>query len=274
MDKPEINYEMHDKEMLTVVSAFKEWRRYLEWAAHPIRVYSNHENVEYFTMTMILNRRQGRWAQELAGYDFKIFYPPGSANCKPDALSRHLEYCPKIGGGRAKGNDNQPIHRILRPDQWVPAEGEAVHVTAMKSRGERIVISSAKLRVIPVVKFTSELLEAVVSATHNDAAWQEEFVQAREGYHTPDTSFENEALYYKGRMWIPDDLQLKQDILEAQLGSKVAGHMGQDKTIELVRRSFFWPEMDIFIEDYIRSCPEYQTNKAARHARYGLQQLL
>jgi len=32
VDKAEINYEIHDKEMLVVVSAFKEWRRYLEGA--------------------------------------------------------------------------------------------------------------------------------------------------------------------------------------------------------------------------------------------------
>jgi len=32
MDKAKINYEIHDKEMLTVVSTFKEWRRYLEGA--------------------------------------------------------------------------------------------------------------------------------------------------------------------------------------------------------------------------------------------------
>ena len=52
------------------------------------------------------------------------------------------------------------------------------------------------------------------------------------------------------------------------------GHMGQDKTIELVRQNFFWPEMEKFIEDYVRSCPECQRNKAARHAHYGLLQPL
>jgi hypothetical protein len=235
MDKAEINYEIHDKEMLAVVSAFKEWRRYLEGAAHPISVYTDHKNLEYFTTTKILNRRQARWAQELAGYDFKIFYRPGSANGKPDALSRRSEYRPKKGGGSAEENENQPIHRVLRPDQLVTSEGETVQVTAMKLRGERIAISSAKLRAIPVVKFNSWLLEAVVSAANNDAAWQEEYVRAMEGNPSPDISFENEALYYKGRLWIPDDLQLKKDILEAEHDSKVAGHMGQDKTIELVR---------------------------------------
>ena len=97
MDKVEINYEIYDKEMLTIVSAFKEWRRYLEVAAHPISVFTDHKNLEYFTTTKILNRRQAHWAQELAGYDFKIFYQPGSANGKPDALTRRLEYRPKKG---------------------------------------------------------------------------------------------------------------------------------------------------------------------------------
>jgi len=43
MDEVEINYEIHDKEMLAVVSAFKEWRRYLEGARFQIIVYTDHK---------------------------------------------------------------------------------------------------------------------------------------------------------------------------------------------------------------------------------------
>jgi hypothetical protein len=74
MVNTKINYEIHDKEMLAIVSAFKEWRRYLKGAAHPISVFTNHKNLKYFTTTKILNQSPVRWAQELAGYDFKIFY--------------------------------------------------------------------------------------------------------------------------------------------------------------------------------------------------------
>jgi hypothetical protein len=88
MDKAEINYEIHDKEMLAIISAFKEWRRYLEGTSFKITVYSDHKNLEYFATTKVLNHRQARWSQELAGYDFKIVYRPGSKNGKPDALSR------------------------------------------------------------------------------------------------------------------------------------------------------------------------------------------
>jgi hypothetical protein len=57
--------------------------------------------------TKVLNRRQARRAQELAGMDFKIFYRKGTSNGKPDALSRCLEYCPEKGGGR-----DQPIQTV------------------------------------------------------------------------------------------------------------------------------------------------------------------
>jgi hypothetical protein len=50
--------------------------------------------------------------------------------------------------------------------------------------------------------------------------------------------------------------------------------MGQDKTIKLVRRNFFWSEMEKFIEDYVRSCPQCLRNTAARHTRYRLLQPL
>jgi len=94
----EINYEIHDKELLAVVDAFKHWRRYCEGATHQVQVYSDHQNLEYFTTTKVLNRRQARWAQELAGIDFRIYYRPGTQNGKPDALSRRLEYRPEKGG--------------------------------------------------------------------------------------------------------------------------------------------------------------------------------
>ena len=126
MHKAEINYDIHDKELLAIVAALKEWRRYLKEAHHQIQIYTDHKNLEYFTTTKILNKQQARWAQELAGYDFKIFHRPGSANGKPDALSRRSEYRPKKGGGSIEENENQPIHQVLRPDQLMSVEGDYV----------------------------------------------------------------------------------------------------------------------------------------------------
>jgi len=71
-------------------------------------VFSDHHNLEYFTTTKVLNRRQARWVQELAGINFRIYYRPGSQNGKLDAVSRRMEYCPEKGG-----IENQPIMTVL-----------------------------------------------------------------------------------------------------------------------------------------------------------------
>jgi hypothetical protein len=95
----EINYEIHDKELLAIVDCFKAWRRYLEGSLHIVQVFMDHKNLEYFMTTKVLNRRHACWAQELAGVDFKIYYRKGASNGKPDTLSRHPEYHPEKGGG-------------------------------------------------------------------------------------------------------------------------------------------------------------------------------
>jgi hypothetical protein len=84
----ELNYDIHDKEMFTIVSSFKEWRTYLKGAEYSILVFSDHKNLEYFTTTKVLNRQQARSAQELASYDFKIVYHLENHIGKLDVLSR------------------------------------------------------------------------------------------------------------------------------------------------------------------------------------------
>ena len=45
----ELNYEVHDKELLAIIEAFKQWRQYLEATSKPTLVFSDHKNLEYFT---------------------------------------------------------------------------------------------------------------------------------------------------------------------------------------------------------------------------------
>jgi hypothetical protein len=82
------------------------------------------------------------------------------------------------------------------------------------------------------------------------------------------------VLYYENRLWVPKDEFLRQEILESEHHSKVAGHMGQDKTVELIRQNVFWPEMDTDIREYIRIYLTCQYYKHLRHAQYGFYYLL
>jgi len=57
---PELNYDVHDKELLVIFEAFRSWRHYLEGSASPIDVVTDHKNLEYFSTTKVLTRRQAR----------------------------------------------------------------------------------------------------------------------------------------------------------------------------------------------------------------------
>jgi len=50
----ELNYDIHDKELLVIFEAFKIWRHYLEGLAYPINVVTDHKNLEYFSTTKVL----------------------------------------------------------------------------------------------------------------------------------------------------------------------------------------------------------------------------
>jgi hypothetical protein len=58
-----INYEVHEQELLAIVDSFKVWRQYQKGTLQTVMVYSDHENIEYFTKTKVLNQRQAGWAQ-------------------------------------------------------------------------------------------------------------------------------------------------------------------------------------------------------------------
>ena len=83
----ERNYEIHDKEMLAIIRALKEWRHFLEGARHKFEVWTDHKNLKYFTTAKKLNRRQARWSLYLSRFDFELHHRPGHTMGKSDTLS-------------------------------------------------------------------------------------------------------------------------------------------------------------------------------------------
>ena len=103
----ELNYKIYNKELLAIVECLKEWRVYLEGPKYKVKVYSNYKNLLYFTTIKVLNRRQVRWLELLANYNFKILYYKGLENSRVDALSRRVDYVE---------DRPKPLHAILNND--------------------------------------------------------------------------------------------------------------------------------------------------------------
>ncbi|PNH26219.1 hypothetical protein BJF96_g10464 [Verticillium dahliae] len=116
---PELNYQIHDKELMAIIEAFKEWRTYLSGARHEVKVYTDHKNLAHFTTNKDLNKRQIRWAEFLSEFNFTIIYRKGSENGRADILSRRSDHeqntPPNINAILAKDKEGNliPYHRTL-----------------------------------------------------------------------------------------------------------------------------------------------------------------
>ena len=81
--------------MLAIVKGLEHWRHYvyLEGAAHPVEVLTDHSNLTVFMKSShkLTQRRHADWVQRLAAFDFNILHRPGKAN-PADGLSRRPDY--------------------------------------------------------------------------------------------------------------------------------------------------------------------------------------
>ena len=83
----EINYDVHNKELLAIIESFKKWRHYLEGVATPVEVYTDHRNLTYFSETKTLSQRLARWSEFLSQFNLSIKFWLGRLGKKPDALT-------------------------------------------------------------------------------------------------------------------------------------------------------------------------------------------
>ena len=86
-------------------------------------------------------------------------------------------------------------------------------------------------------------MESVEKAA-DDLIWQEEYEKAHESHAVngnvlADTTNKDGMLYHKGKIWLPHDEALKKMVFENEHDTMVAGHMGMDKTLEMINRNFY-----------------------------------
>ena len=86
MNPAEQNYPTHERELLAVIHALRTWRHYL--LGRKFIIVSDHHSLKYLQTQPQLSRRQARWLEFLAEFDFEIVHRPGKSNVVADALSR------------------------------------------------------------------------------------------------------------------------------------------------------------------------------------------
>src|SRR4051812_36700374 len=80
--------------------------------------------------------------------------------------------------------------------------------------------------------------------------------------------------YHEQQIYVPDHASLRQDILYDHHDSPCAGDLGQARTLELVRRQFYWPTLIKDAKEFVNSCEECQRNKLSHQKAAGMLQPL
>jgi hypothetical protein len=61
-------------------------------------------------------------------------------------------------------------------------------------------------------------------------------------------------LMFHGKIYVPNDRDLRCHIIEQHHDTRIAGHAGRFKTLELVACNYWWPQMSCYIGIYIKTC--------------------
>jgi len=67
-------------------------------------------------------------------------------------------------------------------------------------------------------------------------------------------SLSNGLLYFRGKIYVPDTSDLRHRIVTLSHDSRLAGHSGRWKMLELVSRNYWWPQMSRYVGRYVSTC--------------------
>jgi hypothetical protein len=258
---PELNYDTHDKELLAIFEAFTIWRHYLEGSQFQIDVVTDHKNLEYFSTTKVLTRRQVRWSEYLSTFDLMIRFRPGKLGAKPDALTRRADVYPKGGDSDFASANPQNFRPIFSQKQLSCSIRASYYEETFLRASELMDYESLRadiLSALPIDQLASDIIGKL------------ETPAPPKNWSRSDTGF----LMFADKIYVPDVSDLRLRVLKIKHDHPLSGHPGKHKTATLTLREFFWPKLRDTVSDYCKSCVFCSRNKTRRHKPYGILQPL
>ena len=159
----------------------EEWRHFPKGAQHPVEIWTDHKNLEYFWKVQTLNRRQARWSLHLSWFDFTQHHKPGKLMGCPDTLSRQPDH-------RAS-TDNQDV-TLLQPELFRIRATEGLEVSS------------------PEAPLLHDIREALAGELDLEdpvavAAWELLKVHRARSSRSAEWRVDGGLLYFRGKLVVP-----------------------------------------------------------------------
>ncbi|WVZ89946.1 hypothetical protein U9M48_036291, partial [Paspalum notatum var. saurae] len=229
--KHEANYPTHDLELAAVVHALKIWRHYL--LGNTCHIYTDHKSLKYIFTQPELNMRQRRWLELIKDYDLEIHYHPGKANVVADALSRRA-HCNVI--------EARPTARCWEMDKIEMPTKQLVELYS--------------LIIEPTIK------DLVIAAQKQDPGMAHICEAIDEEKKACFTLDDQGVLWFKNRLVVPKDMELRKKILDEAHTSVLTMHPGSNKMYQDLKQKFWWTRMKREIAKYVSECDVCKRVKA------------
>ncbi|XP_071374845.1 retrovirus-related Pol polyprotein from transposon 412 [Centroberyx affinis] len=287
----EQNYPIHQLEFLALKWAVVDkFHDYLYGAKFTVKTDNN--PLTYVLTTARLNATGHRWLAALSTYDFSIRYKPGQGNIDADLLSRNQQQT-------EDGWVDVPPSGIKALCRRITASGSYKHTTRCVDQlgisPDAIPAAYAYLTQIDVSPFEQLSLKEPVEAQSSDPVIGVVKLQIEMGqcvsapkHPNPDVTLllrESSKLKIKcGLLYRvtkrPSGRDVSQLVLPARYRPMVlksmhddAGHLGMERTTELIKDRFYWPKMASEIATYIQNCGRCVARKSLPQRAAPLQRI-
>ena len=246
LNSTQLNYLIYNKELLTIVEAFKEQRLYLSDITKPIKVYIDYKNLRYFTTTKELNRYQICQVEFLLEFNFEIHYKKGNENVCIDAFSRRLDYLKEYKAiGAIPPLLQAGTDRTLKYDPQLvddPLDILKEYYTVFREE-----CAIERFQSAPDLEREEEILDGVEE--------------------------KDSKLQYRRKVYIYST-DIQREAIKEIYKSKLGGYKGIAKTIAQVRKYYNFLYILVRVKEVVKKYNIYNRSKTGQYKLYKLLQPL
>jgi hypothetical protein len=255
----ECTYEIYDKKLLTIIRCFEQWRAELQSMKTFINVLIDHKSLKYFMITKKLNRRQTRWEEFLAEFDFKISYQSEKKNDKTNSLTRRSE---DRSNEIDKSDDrNKHMHQTIISAEKIDSR------IVQKFNDTKKDLKLFLFDRVKTINQKDSTCIAIRNAIQNKKKFFDEILFKK---------FEiiENTLFFKKKLWISEFDQLKLNIIREIHDQSVSEHSNIRRTCKYLNKWYYWSQTKKSVNRYIRNCYICKRFKATRDKYFDLLKFL
>ncbi|KZZ95139.1 Ribonuclease H-like protein [Ascosphaera apis ARSEF 7405] len=245
----ELNYPVHEKELLAIKHAINTWYRWIDNGTQTT-IITDHEGLRYLETTKNPSKRLARWVADFQQYNIKIVYRPGKDAIIPDAISRRPDFVEDTPANVSASSLD--LSTIIDFDSFPPAQPTAslnVFHGCDEQEWHDAMLQYLRDNTLPS---SNRLKNAVLNNAQDFRILQLDGIDCLYRY------------YPEGEVFAPYIEPIFRQPLVRRLHREY-GHFGQPGLLGVLTSRGYWPDMKADIDLCVKTCPECQVAQRPKH---------